>query len=103
MAAAMSGEITNVVGRVSDDPGTRAKAIVYLWRTGNLDLLAVFGLDAVLKARHAPAKTSRTPKVRKALPANGYQVIGGKVTCATCCRRTQPDGVCRRRDCGGAR
>lgn len=74
----MTDFLTTELARPSDDPGTQAKAIVYLWRTGNLDLLAALGLDAALNARRGPAKPKPT-------------------RCPICDNKLPKHGVCRKR------
>jgi hypothetical protein len=106
MEAAMSLEVTNVVGRVSDDPGTQAKAIVYLWRTGNLDLLAVLGLDGerrpLVDGRRACSNcgngVSRDGRCRRSTCYPGLLAAKQSVgDCPICGNRLPGHGVCRRR------
>lgn len=91
------GSVTTQLARPSDDPGTRAKAIVYLWRTGNLDLLAVLGLA------ESPADAKRRQDRAMAAIHSGGHPGRRRVTCATCKRPTWLawNGVCKRADCAG--
>lgn len=82
--------------RAVDDPGTRAKAIVYLWRTGNLDLLAVLGL-----AEDPAEVEKRRDRAVAAIHSGGNHHRRKLVSCPTCKRNMWQawDGVCKRYDC----
>lgn len=72
------GEIQTQLDRPTLPPGTADKAIAYLTRTGNADLLPVLGLDT-------------SPPL----------VIDGKACCPACREPYRGDGrtTCRRRSC----
>lgn len=81
----MADHLTTQVDRGYLDPATRADASRYLMRTNNADLLEVLGLGVDEPERP------------------GHVVVGGVLRCAKCWGKTRADGVCRRRECGGAR
>lgn len=88
----MTDSIVTQLARPSEDPGTRAKAVVYLWRTGNLDVLAALGLDGVLEARRSPAPvvaSHRQPCPSCGKPLPDPVTNGGRKPCQ---RRACPDG-----------
>lgn len=92
----MSDSITTQLARPSEDPGTRAKAIVYLWRTGNLDLLAILGL-----ADDPAAAAKRREMAMAAIHSGGNRNRRRLAVCPTCRRNMWQvwNGVCKRADC----
>ena len=90
----MTDSIVTQLGRPSDDPTTRAKAIRYLTRTGNADLLPILGLvdaDAALVERRAAKARSmfNGRGVPEDLTAQGY-------SCGICGNPLPMHGFCRR-------
>lgn len=82
---------TSVDRSSAPGPEAQAAAARFLTRTGNADLLPILGLDGE-PIRDAPMRGLKD-----------YAMSDGRLRCTRCKKPTQPDGRCRRKDCGGVR